>query len=726
MARIQGDRPLAGDGKDELGFGPTAERLAEALASGTSSDGLVVGVTGKWGSGKSSLINLTQAALRRRVPANRPHVVEFKPWLVGDRDALLQGMFAELVSGIDQIELEAGNATGFTLRKTERATTALREFAGLLGGVGKVVKAGGAWIPWLGGIGGLLEDFFRWMANGKSKSLTSSKKKVCDRLAKLKRALVVVIDDVDRLDPAEIVEVLRLVRSVADFPNITYVLSYDQEIVSHAVLATAKVKDGHAYIEKIVQITLPVPIPEAFDLRRWFERELWAMDFPATTEVQQRIGEIIDYEGGRYLLTPRSVVRTLDSIRFYWTVLNDLVDLSDFIWLQFVKVGNPTLYEWITVYLTEMSACASGRSTIPEHQKAKARISLDAALKREDATFGDVCSRLADHLPGISHYHTEPEGGIYERVDQREMERAIGARRLASPDHYRLYFAFAQPTNAPRVSDFIDLTSALSQSADQAEELLRQWQGQRLTSGVTRAEVMLDRLSANGLASPTPGEAKHLLMAYANVMDDLGERSVNDFGGPDVWRRAMRSLPVLFEALGDQRKAVVRQMFTEGTALLWLTSIFRHETFAHGRHGDRPDSDRLLTSDELDVVTEVMLARYKAMSLSDFTASSRPLSMLFAWQQGGDDHGPRTLLANGVESDEGLISVLEHLCGRVHTATPTSVREIVTLSRSNISSLVDYEQSRARITALAENATDEVLRAKAKTLLRSFEDGDRF
>ena len=158
----------------------------------------------------------------------------------------------------------------------------------------------------------------------------------------------------------------------------------------------------------------------------------------------------------------------------------------------------------------------------------------------------------------------------------------------------------------------------------------------------------------------------------------------------------------------------------------WLTSIFRHETFAHGRHGDRPDSDRLLTSDELDVVTEVMLARYKAMSFADFAARFQALSMLFAWQQGGDDDGPRKLLAKEIETDEGLVSVLENLCGRVRTATRTSEREIVTLSRSNISSLVDYEQARARITALAENAPDETLRAKAKTLLGSFEDGDRF
>jgi hypothetical protein len=726
MSRIQGDRALGGDGEDKLGFGPTADLLAEALAVGTSSDGLVVGVTGRWGSGKSSLINLTQPALRRRADGNRPHVIEFKPWLVGERDALLQAMFAELVAGIDQIEFEAGDATGVTIRKAQRAATAVREFAGLLGAAGKVVKAGSAGIPVVGWLIGVAEDFFQSAGKDKTKSLAASKKKVCKRLGKLSRALVVVIDDVDRLEPSEIVEVLRLVRSVADFPKITYVLSYDQDIISHAVEVAAQVSDGQAYIEKIVQITVPVPHPEAFDLRRWFERELKDMNLVGGEEVERRIFEIIDREGGQYLVTPRAVVRTLDSIRFHWAVLEGKVDLTDFVWLQFVKVGNPALYEWITVYLTEMSARASGRTNISEEQRVRARESLDAALARDGTAFEEVCGRLADHLPGIASYHRDPAGGIYEEVHQVEMDRAIGARRLASPDHYRLYFAFAQPTNAPRASDFNDLATAIGESAEQAATLLRQWQSQRLTSGVTRAEVMLDRLSAHGLAAPTAPKAEHLLLAYANVMDELAGGSVNDFGGPDVWRRAMRSLPTLLDALGDARPASIRRMFAEGEAISWLTSLFRHETFAHGRHGNRPDSDRLLTSEELDLVTEVMLDRYRGMSFDDIRAQLQPLSMLFAWQQGGDEDGPRNLLAAEVETDEGLVATLQHLCGRVRTATPTAEREIATLSRSNIASLVDYETARERITRLAETAQDPALRERASVLLESFRDGDRF
>jgi hypothetical protein len=726
MTRIQGDRALPNDGVDELGFGPTADLLAEALAVGTSSDGLVVGITGRWGSGKSSLINLTQAAIRRRAEAERPHVVEFKPWLVGERDALLQAMFAELVAGIDQIELESGDATGVTIRKAERAATAVREFAGALGTAAKIAKAGGSWVPGLGLLGGLVEKVSGAVSKGRPKPLAASKKKVSARLRKLRRTLVVVIDDVDRLEPSEIIEILRLIRSVADFPNITYILAYDRDVVAHAVKVAADVEDGHAYIEKIVQITLPVPHPESFDLRRWFDRELRKISLNVSEEAERRIKEIIDREGGRYLITPRAVVRTLDSIRFHWPVLEGKVDLTDFIWLQFIKVGNPQLHEWISVYLTEMSALASGRTSIPEAQQAKARTDLDAALEHEAGSFAELCDRLADHLPGIAHYHRDPVGGIYEDVQRDEMDRAIGARRLASPDHYRLYFAFAQPTNAPRVSDFADLTNAVRHSAEETEALLRQWQGQRLTSGVTRAEIMLDRLSAKGLTAPTAQEAENLLVALSNVMDELATDGIGEFGGPDVWRRALRSLPVLFDAMSDARSTVVERMFAQGQALMWLTSIFRTEIFAHGRHGNRPDSDRILSSDELDAVTAVMIERYRRMSFAEIAATSRPLSLLFAWQQGGDDAGPRELLAAEAATDEGLVSVLEQVTGRVRVATPNAEREVATLSRSNIASLIDYEQARERITQLAENGQDTNLKAKAKVLLESFRDGDRF
>jgi len=62
---------------------------------------------------------------------------------------------------------------------------------------------------------------------------------------------VVTIDDIDRLEPRELGELLRLVRSVAHFPSLSYLLCYDTTILKHVVekatgVAPARRLDTHA------------------------------------------------------------------------------------------------------------------------------------------------------------------------------------------------------------------------------------------------------------------------------------------------------------------------------------------------------------------------------------------------------------------------------------------------------------------------------------------------
>ena len=47
-------------------------------------------------------------------------------------------------------------------------------------------------------------------------------------LAALDRPLVVVVDDIDRLTYAEIRDIFTLVRLTANFPNVIYILAFDQ------------------------------------------------------------------------------------------------------------------------------------------------------------------------------------------------------------------------------------------------------------------------------------------------------------------------------------------------------------------------------------------------------------------------------------------------------------------------------------------------------------------
>ena len=103
MATIDGDRPISKAEDDRLGFAPVARHLATAILNQPAASGLVFGIEGRWGSGKSTLINLTTEALKQS-GATAPEVVEFSPWLVGDRDGLLQALFNDLVSAAIKID----------------------------------------------------------------------------------------------------------------------------------------------------------------------------------------------------------------------------------------------------------------------------------------------------------------------------------------------------------------------------------------------------------------------------------------------------------------------------------------------------------------------------------------------------------------------------------------------------------------------------------------------
>jgi len=216
---VKGDQALRDDDEDKLGFKEVAQRIATSLVDRASDDGLVVGVEGAWGSGKSSLLFLIGQELRNLPQDRRPTVINFRPWLVGNRDALITSLFGELSNQLDQVALDAGNATPAQVAKAKAAGEALRRFMGGLSATGSMIEvigeASGIGLVKMAGKGA--KAVGDW-AKGKPAppQLSELKDKLVGALAELEHRFIVTIDDVDRLEPTEVIEVLRLIRSVVD------------------------------------------------------------------------------------------------------------------------------------------------------------------------------------------------------------------------------------------------------------------------------------------------------------------------------------------------------------------------------------------------------------------------------------------------------------------------------------------------------------------------------
>lgn len=720
-AEVAGEHALREDEKDRLGFTEVANRIASSIIDRASKDGLVIGIDGEWGSGKSSLLHLIERSLGQLPEGKRPTVINFRPWLVGDRDALLMALFSDLADKIAHVHLGRGDASQDTMRKAKKVAEAVRKFGNVLTRTGEFLEAidsvaptAGFWGKIVRGSGQLLDK------EPASPDLAALKDKITEGLIELDHRFIVTIDDVDRLEPKEVIEVLRLVRSVADFPNIIYLLCYDAERVAEAITSGAKLLNGSAYLEKIVQLTVMLPKPEPFELRHWFEEELQTIIGTVPDRVRSRLKTVIDQEGGRQLRTPRSVVRTLDSIRFFWPALRDeKIDVADLVWIQLLKDGSPRFYRWVEAYVASVATVSFGTATVSDTEKAeRLKALLEAASENP---LGDTAYRyfLEDLLPGVQASlddESEPVG-IYQKVDRATSQRAIDDRRLASPDHYRLYFSLIGPTHSISQSGFDAFWAAVDAGPDQTAQFLLDLYHQVAIGSLSKTDVLFERL--RGLESKlwTSRRAKNLLLGLGDMMDDAYRLNPSEESFiVDSWDRAGRLVPILYAHLAeDERIAVNQQFFAEGRSLGWLTSVLRRETFAHGKYGERKtrQEEWWLSEEEFEAACQIMIDRYRSTDISTMLDIPRPLRILFAWRQAGDEDGPRNFLAEFTQTDLNLIKAL----GMFVTYVNSSDRgRHYVLQRENVDAFLDYEAVTKRLAEIATSGPVE-LRDRANELI---------
>ncbi len=544
--QILGDRPLTELDHDRLGFGSIASGLAASISAQATPDGLVVGIEGPWGSGKSSILGFVADYLHTHDPI--VSTVRFEPWLVGDRDALV----AELMNSLaDAIEVAEGETKGqfaqvgintVSLAKQIRAYGAgvakraapIASFAALMG------------IPLAGLVGEALAKGGEALAALETgKSLLATKAAVVGALHRLSRPIVVLVDDLDRLDPLEAAEMMRVIRAVADFPNIIYVLCYDRTVLARSLQVALNVEDGDLFLQKIVQVSFRLPKPEEFDLRRWLYDELIELYGPAissfSNEVSQDLRSVCN-TAGAVLETPRDVVHAVNAVRLAYVPVKDKVHFPDLVWLQLVRLKDKELYDWIEAYMVIIGALAGG-AHLATSEKQNFERTFDKLVDTGDTFKPRSIHVLEELLPGVKpdfSFANEEKKFLFNDLRSSSHERFHGRRRLEVESQYRYYFAFAKPAGAlddAEISAF--LASASSQTIVErtpggraAGAAPRRHDGRRLAHRL--AVVPVDRLSADAAFS--------ILAALSNVMDDVGASGgETDFGRYPSWESAIRA-----------------------------------------------------------------------------------------------------------------------------------------------------------------------------------------
>lgn len=322
------DTPLDNEDLDLFDRAPFANRIADTIGTRTDPSSLVVAVYGPWGDGKTTVLNFIRNRLRMYPSAI---TVNFNPWRMEGEKALLQGFFETLADALDR-ELTT---------KSEKAGDILKRYGVLL----KAVPGG--WGDAAQGAGEALS----------SVSIDQLKERIGALLREENRRVVIVMDDIDRLDKAEIQAIFRLVKLTGDFQNTAYILAFDDQMVATAIgekyasSSGNQFEAGTNFLEKIVQVPLHLPpaAPEA--LRQYcFGLVDEALNESGTQLDEGQVNEFVRHFGDGIeirLKTPRMAKRYANALHFSLAILKGETYPPDLMLIDGLRIFFPELYDTI-------------------------------------------------------------------------------------------------------------------------------------------------------------------------------------------------------------------------------------------------------------------------------------------------------------------------------------------------------------------------------------------
>ena len=365
---LTGDSPIRHPDQDILERDALAQSFVTHVMSTETKDGLVVGVVGKWGSGKTSFLELARKHFESH--NKQMTLIDYNPWTFSGTEQLVRYFFLEL-------SLQLKDRKGFS-----QLAEWLREYGDYLA----FVPVAGGWL-YRGQL--MLRKFTKRVERSQTnQSLVQRDRAIREWLDRRKHPIVVLLDDIDRLSSTEIRDVFRLVRLIANFPNVVYVLAFDRDRVEEAL--SDDHTDGRKYLEKIVQIlydlpVIPPSVLEAETNRIIFENVRWNVDLKRLDDRQ--CDEIV-----RSILVP--LLDNIRDIRRFWSSaygtildLGDSLEVSDIIALEAVRIFLPDVF----LKIREASESLTSIRLV----RPAERVTVDAPVR---AQIESIRESAGDHL----------------------------------------------------------------------------------------------------------------------------------------------------------------------------------------------------------------------------------------------------------------------------------------------------------------------------------------
>lgn len=349
MEKIDIDNGLVTDGLGRMAF---SRHLFELLCKVDARKGAVVGLEGVWGSGKTSVLENFETFVNEVSATERPTLIRFNPWMVSGTTHLVGAMLKQLAPGIGSSNAQPTQMTMKILRYaqalelTKYAAPAAIVVNPEMGALFAAVTVG---FTLAAGFAKSARELFKQgESDAKKRTLSEIKEEIQTDLRDTGRRIIVVVDDLDRLPPDEVAQIIQAVKATADFPNVVYLLAYDPQVTAHALKKAISIEDGYSYLEKIIQI--PIELPEVPRSRMNLHSRRRLAEVTNLTTIGETEKEDLALAMPlvfAILSTPRDVERLRTRLQVAFPVLTTKVNAADVVILELLSLKCPEIIDWI-------------------------------------------------------------------------------------------------------------------------------------------------------------------------------------------------------------------------------------------------------------------------------------------------------------------------------------------------------------------------------------------
>ncbi|MBM3235356.1 hypothetical protein FJZ31_03545 [Candidatus Poribacteria bacterium] len=625
------DTPISKSEDDLLGRAKFAQRLGDTIRDWNKEESIVIALYGPWGSGKTSILNLAVEQIEETI-ANlpedkRPIVIRFNPWNFSEQNQIL-GMF------FHEISTELGyRPASETLKKIG---TQIQKYSSFLTPISKIPFPGLSVLSAPEKLGEAMKGFG-------DENLAKLKTKISELFKEMNQRIVIVIDDIDRLNEVEIRQMFQLVKLNADFPNTIYLLAFDREVVEKALETTLKIS-GRAYLEKIVQVAFDIPVIEPTILTRilFTEMDKLIADVPEENFDKVRWGNL--YYGGlrQFFSSVRDIKRFINGFSFSFQLVSSEVNPIDFIGIEALRILAPKVYHAIARNKEIFTLTSAFKRSVDNNQlKQQYEEIFSLAGDEHKEAVREICQQLFPQIGGFygrGHYGTE---------FQSEWRKA---KRICATDIFDTYFLLGVPEydiSDSEMKKIIELASDQNKFADALQQMVQKGKIHRF----------LERMEDYTSDIPE-ANIQTICQVLMDISDELPDEKLGFFDlGPDI--QISRRLYQLLKRLSPaaQRGELLEQVILNTPSI--YTPI--HEVSIHESALQEASEDvRLLEDSAVEQLKAICLEKIRTFAKSGTLKSAKKLEyILYCWRKWSDDASEIGNYINSlIQTTEGMLDLL--------------------------------------------------------------------